>query len=161
MPIRNIVLEGDSCLLKKSRKVTDFNGRLHTLLDDMRETLIDAQGVGLAAPQVGVLRQAALVLRETEDENALPEFIEIINPEIIEAEGEQNGPEGCLSLPGVRGMVSRPIRVKIKAQDRFGNWFEHEAEGFEARAFCHEIDHLHGILYTQLVTEYIDSDGDE
>lgn len=163
MAIRNIVKEGDPCLLKECRQVTAFDGRLHALLDDMRETLIDACGAGLAAPQVGVLRQVALVMADDEteeevDEEVEPRFIEIINPQIIAAEGEQDGPEGCLSIPGKRGLVQRPMKVRVRAQDRHGNWFEHEAEGFEARAFCHEIDHLHGHLYTELVTEYVDMD---
>ncbi len=155
MPIRNIVLEGDACLLKKCRPISDFNAHIHTLLDDMLETLTDAHGAGLAAPQVGVLRQAAIVMLEDDT------VVEIINPVIIMSEGEQDGPEGCLSIPDVRGMVKRPQKVTVRAQDRFGNWFEHTAEGFEARAFCHEIDHLNGRLYTELVTEYLDTQSDE
>ncbi len=150
MSTRNIVKEGDQCLNKKCRRITDFNDRLHSLLDDMHETLKEADGAGLAASQVGVLRAAALVMLDDGS------YLEIINPEIIEREGTQEGPEGCLSFPGIYGLVMRPERVKIKAQDRFGKEFEYEAEGFTARAFCHEIDHLEGKVFTELVTEYID-----
>ena len=141
MAIRKIVLEGDPCLAKNCRPVTDFNQRLWDLLDDMHETLTDAQGAGLAAPQVGVLRRLALVMVEDES------FLEVINPEIIAEEGEQDGPEGCLSVPDIYGMVKRPMKVTVRFQDRHGNWMERTAEGFTARAFCHEIDHLHGTLY--------------
>jgi len=144
MALRNIVKKGDECLTKTCRTVTDFNPRLHKLLDDMRETLIESKGVGLAAPQVGVLRRAVLVLETNTEEETI---IELINPEIIEREGEQEGPEGCLSVPGVWGIVKRPMRVRVKAQDRFGKEFEVEGEGLTARAFCHEIDHLSGILF--------------
>ncbi len=150
MPTRNIVKEGDSCLRKVCRPVTDFNDRLHTLLDDMHETLAEANGAGLAAPQVGVLRRLALVMLEDGS------YLEIINPEIVEKSGTQNDVEGCLSVPGVWGMVERPMNVTVSAQDRFGKPFTVSAEGFTARAFCHEIDHLDGHLFTDLVTEYID-----
>lgn len=150
MPTRNIVKEGDSCLRKVCRPVTDFNDRLHTLLDDMHETLAEANGAGLAAPQVGVLRRLALVMLEDGS------YLEIINPEIVEKSGTQNDVEGCLSVPGVWGMVERPMNVTISAQDRFGKPFTVSAEGFTARAFCHEIDHLDGHLFTDLVAEYID-----
>lgn len=150
MPTRNIVKEGDLCLRKICRPVTDFNSRLHILLDDMRETLAQANGAGLAAPQVGVLRRLALVLLDDGS------YLEIINPEIIEQEGKQSDAEGCLSIPGVWGIVERPMTVTVRAQDRFGNEFTYQAEGFTARAFCHEIDHLDGHLFTDFVTEYID-----
>ncbi len=150
MPTRNIVQEGDGCLRKVCRPVKDFNQRLHTLLDDMHETLAQANGAGLAAPQVGVLRRLALVMLEDGS------YLEIINPEITERSGAQNGAEGCLSVPGVWGMVERPMNVTVRAQDRFGKEFTYQAEGFTARAFCHEIDHLDGHLFTDLVTEYID-----
>lgn len=143
MALRNIVKKGDECLNKKCREVTDFNSRLHKLLDDMRETLIESNGVGLAAPQVGILRRAVLVMDTNNDD----EIIELINPEIIETDGEQEGPEGCLSVPGVWGIVKRPEYVKVKAQDRDGEWFEVDGEGLTARCFCHEIDHLSGILF--------------
>lgn len=150
MALRNIVEKGDSCLEKRCRPVTDFNARLHSLLDDMRETLIKSGGVGLAAPQVGVLRRAVLVL-ETNVENVEDEYIiELINPEIIAADGEQSGPEGCLSVPGVFGWVTRPDHVRVKAQDRNGNWFEVEGAGLTGRCFCHELDHLDGKLFTQV-----------
>ena len=149
MAIRNIVKEGDPCLLKKCRPVTEFNDRLHQLLDDMGETLKHAEGAGLAAPQVGVLRRCAVVLVEDGS------FLEIVNPEILSTDGAQNGPEGCLSLPGLFGMVQRPMKVVVHAQDRSGKWFTRTAEGFTARAFCHEIDHLDGHLFTELVSHYL------
>lgn len=147
MALRNIVKKGDEVLGKKCRPVTDFNDRLHTLLDDMTETLIDSGGVGLAAPQVGVLRRAVLVLETNVEEDEDEYIIELINPEIIHIEGEQNGPEGCLSVPGVFGLVKRPEYVVVRAQDRDGNFFEVDGEGLTARAFCHEIDHLEGKLF--------------
>lgn len=155
MAIRNIVEVGDDILNKKCRPVTEFNPRLYTLLDDMHDTLTAAQGAGLAGPQVGVLRRLALVMLEDES------FLEIINPEILSAEGEQNGAEGCLSVPGKYGMVKRPMKVRVRYQDRNAQWHEREAEGFTARAFCHEIDHLDGHLYTELVTEYLELDEEE
>jgi peptide deformylase len=147
MALRTILVQGDPQLNKISRPVTEFNERLHILLDDMAETLINANGVGLAAPQVGILRRAVLVL-ETNVENEDEEYIiELINPEIIASEGEQEGAEGCLSVPGVYGVVKRPESVTVRAQDRNGKWFEYEGEGLTARAFCHEIDHLSGELF--------------
>ncbi|MBQ5567688.1 MAG: peptide deformylase, partial [Oscillospiraceae bacterium] len=142
MALRNIREEGDALLLKKSRPVTDFDRRLHILIDDMRETLINADGVGLAAPQVGVLRRLVLVM-DTSKEELTPEkqIIELINPEIIKTSGSQEGPEGCLSVPGVYGLVKRPDYVKVRAQDRHGKTFEVEGTGLTARCFCHEIDH--------------------
>ena len=116
MALRKIVLQGDECLSKKCRVVTDFNQRLHTLLDDMKETLLDSGGVGLAAPQVGVLRRVCVVMNEDED------IIELVNPEIIAQEGEQTGLEGCLSVPGKYGVVTRPNVVRVRAQDRDGNF---------------------------------------
>ena len=154
--LRNILQEGESALLKKSRIVTDFNERLHILIDDMRETLTEAGGVGLAAPQVGVLRRAVLVLETNVEEDEEEYFIELINPEIIESEGEQTGTEGCLSLPGEYGIVTRPEQVKVRAQDRFGKTFEVEGTGLTARAFCHEIDHLEGKLYTEIAERMLD-----
>ena len=143
MALRNIVKKGDESLNKKCRQVTDFNARLHKLLDDMRETLAGANGVGLAAPQVGVLRNVVLVMDTNNDDV----MIELINPEIIEFDGEQEGPEGCLSIPGEWGIVKRPAYVKVRAQDRNGQWFEVDGEGMTARCFCHEIDHLSGVLF--------------
>ena len=142
MALRNIVTEGDSVLTKVSRPVTKFDRRLHVLLDDMTDTLVDAGGVGLAAPQVGVLRRAVVV--DTGEDGIL----ELINPEIIEESGEQTGLEGCLSVPGKYGIVTRPNYVKVRAQDRDGNWFEAEGTGITARCFCHELAHLDGQLYT-------------
>ncbi len=135
-------------LYKKSRVVTDFNPRLHQLLDDMRETLLSANGVGLAAPQVGVLRRAVLVLETNVPEGEEEYIIELINPEIVESSGEQDGAEGCLSVPGEYGYVKRPMTVKVRAQDRDGKSFEVEGTGLTARCFCHEIDHLDGIIFT-------------
>jgi len=152
MATRNILKDGDEGLTKKSRVITEFNDRLHILLDDMRETLIEANGLGLAAPQVGVLRRAAVIV-DTSIESELPEdqVVELINPEIISNEGEQTGSEGCLSVPGVYGIVTRPESVKIKAQDRFGNDFELRGTELTARAICHEIDHLDGKVFLSLV----------
>lgn len=150
MATRTIRENGDAILLKKSRAVTDFNERLHTLLDDMRETLIKANGVGLAAPQVGVLRRAVLVMNvDREDLSPDEQIVELINPVIIESDGEQTGPEGCLSVPGIYGVVSRPAHVKVKAFNRYGEEFELEGTGLLARACCHEIDHLDGHLFTE------------
>ena len=150
MAIRNIVQEGDAILAKKCRPVTEFNEKLHILLDDMHETLARADGAGLAAPQVGILRACALVMVDDGS------YLEIINPVIEETSGIQEGPEGCLSVPGRFGIVQRPDHVQVKAQDRNGNFFTYTADGFTARAFCHEIDHLSGHLFTEKVPEYID-----
>ena len=150
MALRKIVEQGEECLSKVCRPVTEFNSHLHQLLDDMLETLVDANGAGLAAPQVGVLRRACLVLDEEADE-----FIELINPEIIAQSGEQTGIEGCLSVPGKYAMVIRPNVVRVRAQDRDGAWFEAEGEGLTARAFCHEIEHLDGHLFTEHVDRFL------
>lgn len=143
MALRKIVLQGDECLTKVCRPVTDFNSRLHTLLDDMTETLLDSGGVGLAAPQVGILRRVCVVQNEDD------EVIELINPEIIYTEGEQTGLEGCLSVPGKYGIVTRPEVVRVRAQDRNGNFFEVEDSDLTARCFCHEIEHLDGHLFVE------------
>jgi len=151
MATRNILKDGDKGLSKKSRVVTDFNNRLHLLLDDMRETLIEANGLGLAAPQVGVLRRVALIVdTNVEAESVDEQIIELINPEIISREGEVTCSEGCLSLPGVYGIVTRPEFVKIRAQDRHGVAFELDGAEITARALCHEIDHLDGIVFTSI-----------
>ena len=142
MALRNIVTVGDPTLGKVCRKVTKFDDRLHVLLDDMADTLYEANGVGLAAPQVGVLRRVVLV-------DAGEELLELINPEIIETDGEQTGMEGCLSVPGQYGIVTRPMKAVVRAQDRYGEWFEVEGEELIARCFCHELDHLDGVLYTK------------
>ena len=149
MALRKIMTEKDPALHKVCRPVTEFNDHLHRLLDDMTETLRQANGVGLAAPQVGILRRAVVV--ETGEENML----ELVNPRILEQSGEQDGAEGCLSVPGKWGMVKRPNYVKLQAQDRFGNWFEVEAEALIARCFCHELDHLDGHLYTEKVSSFL------
>ena len=150
MALRNILKQGDETLTKRCRPVTDFNERLHTLLDDMAETMTEANGVGLAAPQVGILRRAVVVLETNVPEGEPERVIELVNPEILESSGEQTGPEGCLSVPGDFGMVTRPDHVKVRAQDRDGNWFEIEGVDLTARAFCHEIDHLDGHMFTEL-----------
>lgn len=143
MALRKIVLQGDECLTKVCRPVTDFNGRLHTLLDDMTDTLLDSGGVGLAAPQVGILRRVCVVLNEDD------EVIELVNPEIIYTDGEQTGLEGCLSIPGKYGVVTRPEVVRVRAQDRNGDFFEVEDSDLTARCFCHEIEHLDGHLFIE------------
>ena len=164
MALRNILTKEQPTLYKKCRPVTEFNPRLHQLLDDMRETLMDANGVGLAAPQVGVLRRAVLVIETNVAEDEDEYVIGLINPEILETSGEQDGAEGCLSVPGEYGLVKRPMNVKVRAQDRNGNWFEVEGTGLTARCFCHEIDHLDGIVFTskaeRMLTEEELSNGE-
>ena len=155
MATRKILPSSEPALHKKCRQVTAFDERLHTLLDDMRETLLEADGVGLAAPQVGILRRAVLVLETNVPEGTEPYVVELINPEIIERSGEQNGPEGCLSLPGEWGLVTRPMEVRVRAQDREGKTFELSGTGLTARAFCHELDHLDGHLYTEKVSRFL------
>ena len=150
MALRNIVTVGDNVLNKVCRPVTKFDKRLHMLLDDMADTLENAHGAGLAAPQVGVLRRVVLV--DVGDENG---YLELINPEIVETSGEQTGLEGCLSVPGKWGIVTRPAYVKIKAQDRYGEWFEAEGEEIVARCFCHECAHLDGQLYTEVADKML------
>ena len=150
MALRKIVEQGDECLTKVCRPVTEFNSRLHELLDDMVETLADANGAGLAAPQVGVLRRVCIVMDEDSEE-----YIELINPEIVAQSGEQTGLEGCLSVPGKWGIVTRPNVVRVRAQDRDGQWFEVEGEELTARAFCHEIEHLEGHLYTEHIDHFL------
>lgn len=143
MALRKILTDRDPALHKKCRPVTDFNQRLHNLLDDLKETLANANGAGLAAPQLGILRRAVVVL------DANDEMLELVNPEIISQEGEQDGYEGCLSVPGQWGMVKRPMKVKVRAQDRNGNFFEAEGEEMVARCFCHELEHLEGHIFTE------------
>lgn len=151
MALRNIVTEPDEMLKKKSRLVTDFNERLWQLLDDMKETMYTANGVGLAAVQVGVLRRVVVI--DVEDENGA---VELINPEIISSEGEQDGREGCLSFPGKMGYVKRPMTVTFKAQDRNGNWYEKTGSGIFARCVCHELDHLDGHVFLDLARDVTD-----
>lgn len=141
MAIRNIVKVGDDILRKKSREVTKFDARLHQLLDDMKQTLYKSNGVGLAAVQVGVLRRVVVI-------DCGDGYIELINPEITEREGEQEEVEGCLSVPGRNGITKRPMKVTLKAQNRDGKWCVYQGEGLKARCFCHELDHLDGILFT-------------
>lgn len=143
MALRRIVLQGEDCLTKVCRPVTDFDNRLHILLNDMKDTLLDSGGVGLAAPQVGILRRVCVVQNEND------EIIELINPEIVYTQGEQTGLEGCLSVPGKFGVVTRPEVVRVRAQDRHGNFFEVEDSDLTARCFCHEIEHLDGHLFVE------------
>lgn len=149
MALRTIITEEDERLRKKSRPVTDFNQRLWTLLDDLYETMKEHNGVGIAAPQVGILRQAVVI-------DVGEGKVELVNPEIVEREGDQYGSEGCLSVPGEWGMVHRPQKVKVKAQDRNGNAFELEAEEYLAVAVCHETDHLSGVLFTDVADRMLD-----
>jgi len=142
MALREIVKFGEDILRKKCRPVTVFDEKLWTLLDDMKETMQQAQGAGLAAPQVGILRRVCVI--DVRDKHGV---IELVNPEIIEATGSQTGGEGCLSAPGEWREVERPVTVKVKAQDRNGNEFTMTGEGLLARAFCHETDHLDGVLF--------------
>ena len=146
MAIRNIIQIGDPTLRKKSFEVVDFGEKTHQLLDDMKDTLIKANGAGLAAPQVGVLRRIFLVLVDGQ-------YYECINPTITKTSGTQIGEEGCLSVKGKYGTVVRPNKVTVKAFDRYGKPFTVQAEGFLARAFCHENDHLDGIIYLDKATD--------
>ncbi len=155
MALRTILTQGEEALEKRCRPVTEFDDRLHQLLDDMRETLEASRGVGLAAPQIGILRRVVLVVDIYKDPE---ELIELINPEVIETRGEHEIVEGCLSVPGVFGYVKRPEWAKIRAQDRYGNWFEREGENVVAQCFCHETEHLDGHLFTEKVVEYIDQE---
>lgn len=143
MALRRIVLQGEDCLTKVCRPVTDFDNRLHILLNDMADTLLDSGGVGLAAPQVGILRRVCVVQNEND------EIIELVNPEIVYTQGEQTGLEGCLSVPGKFGVVTRPEVVRVRAQNRDGNFFEVEDCDLTARCFCHEIEHLDGHLFVE------------
>ncbi len=153
MAIRNILTQGDEMLTKRCRPVTNFDERLHILLDDMKDTLVQSGGAGLAAPQVGVLRRVVVLL----DINQEPEeMVELVNPEVIEMNEQVPTVEGCLSVPGKYGYVERPTWAKVRAQDRFGNWFEREGEGMVAQCFCHETEHLDGHLFTEKVLEYVD-----
>ena len=147
MALRKILTDKEAALHKVCKPVTAFDDKLHKLLDDMTETLIESGGVGLAAPQVGILRRVFLVDVGMEEN----EIVEFINPEIIETDGEQIGPEGCLSVPGKYGLVKRPYYAKVRAQDRNGEWFEAEGEELIGRCFCHENDHLDGIIYTEVM----------
>lgn len=149
MAIREIREKGDEILYKKCKAVVKFDEKLHILLDDMYETMQSRDGVGLAAPQVGILKRAVVI--DVGDGK-----IELINPEIVEESGEQTGSEGCLSVPGVFGEVTRPNVVIVKAQDRDGKWFKITGKELLARAFCHEIEHLDGKLFLDRVIRFID-----
>ena len=148
MGLRKILTDKEPALHKVCKKVEKFDWRLYKLLDDMKETLIESGGVGLAAPQVGILRRVVLV-------DTGEGILELINPELIETDGEQVGPEGCLSVPGKYGLVKRPYYAKVRAQDREGNWYEAEGEELIARCFCHELDHLDGIVYTEVMDRFL------
>ena len=148
MGLRKILTVKEPSLHKMCRPVEKFDGKLHKLLDDMKETLLDAGGVGLAAPQVGILRRVVVV-------DTGEEILELVNPELLETSGEQVGAEGCLSVPGKYGLVKRPMVARVRAQDRNGDFFEAEGEELIARCFCHEIDHLDGIVYTEVMEGYL------
>ena len=148
MGLRRILTHKEPALHKTCKPVTNFDAKLHKLLDDMRETLEDSGGVGLAAPQIGILRRVVLV-------DIGEEILELGNPTLLETDGEQIGAEGCLSVPGKYGLVKRPYYAKVRAQDRNGNWYEAEGEELTARCFCHELDHLDGIIYTQVMERYL------
>ncbi len=154
MALRKILTLGDETLYKKSRKVEKFDKKLHDILDDMAETMYNANGAGLAAVQIGILRR--IVVIDTGEG-----LIELVNPEIIEQDGEQCGQEGCLSLPGKWGDVTRPMHVKVKARDRNGKLFETEGEGLLARAFCHETEHLDGHLFIEKATNIHEAEPEE
>ena len=139
--IKQILQKEDPALHKKCHPITKFDGKLAALLSDLTDTLKDAGGLGLAAPQIGILRRVVIVMDDDES------FLELVNPEIVSQEGEQEGFEGCLSLAGMYGIVKRPMKVKVKAQDRTGAFVEYEREGVTARCFCHEIEHLDGHMY--------------
>ncbi len=148
MGLRKILTDAEPALHKVCKEVESFDSRLFRLLDDMRETLIDSGGVGLAAPQVGILRRVVLV-------DTGEEILELINPTLVETDGEQEGAEGCLSVPGRYGLVKRPYYAKVRAQDRNGDWYEAEGEELIARCFCHELDHLDGIIYTEVMERFL------
>ena len=148
MGIRRILTHREPALHKTCKPVVNFDAKLHKLLDDMHETLEDSGGVGLAAPQVGILRRVVLV------DNG-EEVLELVNPTLLETDGEQVGAEGCLSVPGKYGLVKRPYYAKVRAQDRYGNWYEAEGEALIGRCFCHELDHLDGIVYTEVMERFL------
>ena len=148
MALRKILTDAEPALHKTCKPVENFDRKLHILLNDMRDTLVDSGGVGLAAPQVGILRRVVLV-------DTGEEILELVNPVLVETDGMQEGPEGCLSVPGKYGLVKRPYYAKVRAQDRDGNWYEAEGEELTARCFCHELDHLDGIIYTEIMERYL------
>ena len=148
MGLRKILTDAEPSLHKVCKSVTAFDKKLHKLLDDMQETLAEANGVGLAAPQVGILRRVVIV-------DTGEEILELVNPTLLETDGEQEGAEGCLSVPGKYGLVKRPYYAKVRAQDRYGDWYEVEGEELIARCFCHELDHLDGIIYTEVMDRFL------
>ena len=148
MGLRKILTTKDPALRKVCKPMVNFDNRLFRLLEDMKDTLVDSGGVGLAAPQVGILRRVVLV-------DTGEEILELINPTLVAVDGEQIGAEGCLSVPGKYGLVKRPYWAKVRAQDRNGNWFETDGEELTARCFCHELDHLDGIIYTEVMERYL------
>ena len=148
MGLRKILTDKEPALHKTCKPVVSFDSKLHKLLDDMRETLIDSNGVGLAAPQVGILRRVVIV-------DTGEEILELVNPVMLETDGEQVGAEGCLSVPGKYGLVKRPYYAKVRAQDRNGEWYEVEGEELIGRCFCHELDHLDGIVYTEVMDRFL------
>ncbi len=149
MALRNIVKDGDPILTKVCRPVEKFDHKLEVLLDDMYETMQDADGVGIAGPQVGMMRRLCVI-------DVGEGRLDLVNPEIIETSGTQDGVEGCLSFPGEYGMVERPNHVKVRAQNKNGEWYEVEGEELLARALCHEIDHLDGICFVKRASRMID-----
>lgn len=156
MAIRKIREIGDPCLNKKCREVENFDKKLHTLLDDMKDTMVEANGVGLAAPQVGILRKVVVI--DLGEENGI---LELINPVITHTEGSYTDVEGCLSVPGKAGEVERPTKATVKAFDRYGEEFEFTGENLYARCICHECDHLDGKLYVDKVIRFIEPDYEE
>ena len=148
MGLRKILTDENPALHKVCKPVTSFDSKLHKLLDDMGQTLDDAEGVGLAAPQVGILRRVVVV-------DTGEEILELVNPVLVRTDGQQEGPEGCLSVPGRYGLVKRPNYAVVRAQDRFGQGFEVEGEELIARCFCHELDHLDGKLYTEVMERFL------
>ncbi len=151
MGLRKILTDKEPSLHKVCRPVEKFDRRLHKLLDDMVETMLDANGVGLAAPQVGILRRVVVV-------DTGEGILELVNPTIVETDGEQIGAEGCLSVPGKYGLVKRPSYATVRAQDRNGAWYEAEGEELIGRCFCHELDHLDGIVYTEVMERFLTED---
>ena len=148
MGLRKILTTKDPALRKVCKPMVNFDNRLFRLLEDMKDTLVDSGGVGLAAPQVGILRRVVIV-------DTGEELLELVNPELVETSGDQEGAEGCLSVPGKYGWVKRPYYATVRAQDRFGNWFEAKGEELIARCFCHELDHLDGIVYTEVMDRFL------
>ena len=154
MAYRKIREIGDPCLTKKCRPVTEFDERLHSLLDDMTETLIRFEGVGLAAPQVGILKRVVVINLGNN------KILELINPTIVKTEGSYVEAEGCLSVPGKAGEVERPMKTTVVAYDRDGKRFEYTGEELYSRCICHECDHLDGILYVEKVIRFVETEGD-